>query len=101
MRTKTMGNWIPVEDSLPEKDQWVQVLEDDTIDTYQVFICSIAKTKIRYRSTPAKLFAVDSENYPIWYLCHVGSSRIEHVRNVTHWKPMSATPFRDEDERGF
>ena len=83
--------WIPVSESLPEKDMWVQVYEDDNDNQHDAFIGGLTKT-FRQRVTPAKLLSIDSEGYADWYLCFVGGGPAKHVRNVTHWQPMAEAP---------
>lgn len=87
------GGWTAIEDGLPEKDVWVQVYEDDTIDPQQVFISTIVGSEIRSRVTPAKLLWIDPEGWPDWYLCYIGGGPVRHVRNVTHWRHMSSKPL--------
>lgn len=83
--------WIPVCESLPEKNQWVQVFEDDNANPKEAFIRGLTNT-FRQRVTPAKLLSIDSEGYADWYLCFVGGGPAKHVRNVTHWQPMAEAP---------
>lgn len=73
---------------LPDKDEWVLVYEDDTIDQQQVFISRLLNQKIRQRVTPAKLLYVCSEGWPVWYLCYAGASHLRHTRNETYWAPI-------------
>ena len=85
-----LGGWIPVADSMPEKNVWVQVYEDDTIDEQDAFINKLRERPLQ-RVTPAMLYFTDEENQAHWYLCYIGGP-YEHVRNVTHWKPLSDPP---------
>lgn len=87
-----MNTWINVEDHLPDVDVWVQVYEDDSSNPQDKFIANILNS-FRQRVTPAKLLYIDDEGYPTWYLTYCGSRPIEHVRNVTKWKPLSNNPM--------
>lgn len=95
--TVGLGAWVPVGVRLPEKDVWVQVFEDDN-DNPQNAAWGRLRGTLRQRVTPAKLLHVDSEGYGEWYLCYVGGSHVSHVRNVTHWRPMSEAP--NDEVRG-
>lgn len=81
--------WVSISeiDKLPKPDVWVQVFEDDNQDN--LFL------EKRQRVTPAKLLFIDAEGYPEWYLGYVGGSPCRHVRNVTHWRPMSEPPKKN------
>lgn len=83
--------WVDVSKSLPEKDVWVLVYEDDNDNPQDRILGHMLKT-FRQRVTPAKLLSIDSEGYADWYLCYVGGSHLSITRNVTHWKPLDAAP---------
>jgi hypothetical protein len=83
--------WNKVEESLPEKDVWVQVYEDDEDNPQDAYIGKICGS-FRQRVTPAKLLSIDEEGYADWYLCYVGGGPMKITRNVTHWKPLSEGP---------
>ena len=86
-----MDEWISVGDHLPAPDVWVQVFEDDNENAQDAYLGKLFGS-FRYRATPAMLLGVDQHGYPDWYLCYVGGGPVRHVRNVTHWKPLSEPP---------
>lgn len=92
--------WIPVTDikSLPKKDEWVQVFEDDNDNKQDAFIGNLCGT-FRHRVVPAKLLYVDTEGNADWYLCYIGGGPLRHTRNVTHWRPLSDPPNKDSQDK--
>lgn len=91
--TALLGGWIPVSDvkSLPKRDEWVQVYEDDDDNQQDAFIGRLIGS-LRKRVVPAKLLYVDQEGNADWYLCYIGGGPLRHTRNVTHWRPLSNPP---------
>lgn len=86
-----LGAWIPVSVSLPERDAWVLVFEDDNDNPQDAAIGRMLNS-FRQKVTPAKLLSIDSEGYGDWYLCYVGGGPVRHTRNVTHWMPLPEAP---------
>lgn len=85
--------WTPITQNgpLPEKDVWVQVVEDDRINPDDLRLKRILKDEPRHRVVPAMLLYVD-DGWPVWYLCYVGSTPVRHTRNESHWRPMTSLP---------
>lgn len=83
---------IDVNDRLPDFDVWVLVLEDDSDNSQDYFFAQVLKLEPRYRLTPAKLRGLGLGGEPEWYLCYVGGSPVNHVRNVTHWVQIPTLP---------
>jgi len=85
--------WIPVLDvnNLPPKDVWVQLLENDELNTSDKYWSELFK-KPAIRVGVAMLKEIDYEGNAYWYRGYVGGSPINFGRNVTHFQYLTKAP---------
>lgn len=83
-----MGEWISVDERLPEAGAWVNVLEDREAGDY-----FDQRRPERYRVYGAQLREIDSEGYPTWQRWKMSDGGpMGKLNLVTHWQPLPLPP---------